>query len=178
VSVALVLVTGTSGSGKSAVCESLRARGHEAHDMDLDGNAAWMHRATGEHWPAGVRPDTGAPDWFAQYEWRAIPEKIEALAGRGGEHPVFLCGMTTNGHEVWHLYSRVVYVSVDERTLRERLASRTTNDFGKTREELDAIFVWHGTAEEQHRDAGATMVDATLPLDQVVDAVLAASLEV
>ena len=177
-SVALVLVTGTSGSGKSAVCVALRDRGHEAHDMDLDGNAAWVHRETGRHWPAGVRPDTDAPDWFVQYEWRAVPAKIAALAEGARERPVFLCGMTTNGHEVWHLYSLVVFLSIDEATIRHRIASRTTNDFGKTANELDAILVWHDVAEQQHREAGAVVVDATMPLDQVVDAVLAASLEV
>jgi gluconate kinase len=176
--VALVLVTGTSGSGKSAVCGALVERGHEAHDMDLDGNAAWVHRDSGRHWPAGVRPDTDAPDWFAQYEWRAVPAKIEALAGRATERLVFLCGMTTNGQEVWHLYSRVVFLSVDEATVRRRIASRTTNDFGKTASELDAILLWHDVAEQLHRDSGASIVDATLTLDQVVDAVLVASLEV
>jgi len=178
VSVALVLVTGISGAGKSAVCEVLRERGHDAHDMDLDGNAAWAHRATGRHWPTGVRPDTDAPDWFDQYQWRAVPEKIAALAARAEDHPVFLCGMTNNGDEVWQLCSRVVFLTIDERTLRDRIASRTTNDFGKTATELDAILELHDFVEQQHRDAGATIVDATLPLDQVVDAVLAASLEV
>ena len=174
----LVLVTGTSGSGKSAVCAVLRERGYEAHDMDLDGNAAWVERESGQHWPADVRPDTDAPDWFARYEWRAVPARISALAERARDRPVFLCGMTTNGREVWHLYGRVVYLSIDEATVRHRIASRTTNDFGKTANELDAILLWHRAAQQLHRDAGATMVDATLPLDHVVDAVLAASLEV
>jgi shikimate kinase len=175
--VSLVLVTGISGSGKSTVCVELQARGYEAHDMDLEGNAAWIHRETGRAWPPHQRPDTGAPDWFERYEWRVVPEKVEGLAARARDRTIFLAGMATNGHEVWHLFSRVIYLAIDEPTLRRRVASRTTNDFGKTPSELAAILEWHEFAERQHRQAGATMIDATLPPDRVVDAVLEASLE-
>jgi hypothetical protein len=85
--------------------------------------------------------------------------------------------MASNGHEVWHLFARVIYLSIDEPTLRRRVGSRTTNDFGKTPEELAAILEWHEFAERQHREAGATIIDATLPPDRMVDAVLEASLE-
>jgi dephospho-CoA kinase len=175
--VSLVLVTGISGSGKSTVCVALQARGYEAHDMDLDGNAAWVHRETGRSWPSDRHPDTGASDWFEQYEWRVVTEKVEALATRARERTIFLAGMASNGHEVFHLFSRVIYLSIDEPTLRRRVASRTTNDFGKTSNELAAILEWHEFAERQHRQAGATIIDATLSPDRVVDAVLEVALE-
>jgi len=174
--VSLVLVTGISGAGKSTVCVALQARGYEAHDMDL-GYAAWVHRGTGRTWPPDRPPDTDAPDWFERYEWRVVAEKVEALAARAQQRMIFLAGMATNGHEVWHLFSRVIYLSIDEPTLRRRVASRTTNDFGKTPNELAAILELHEFAEAQHRRAGATIIDATLPPEQVVDAVLDASLE-
>ena len=145
--------------------------------MDLDGYAAWIHRETGAMWPPGQHPDTGAADWFQQFAWRVVPEKVEALAARARDRTIFLAGMATNGHEVWHLFSRVLYLVIDERTLRRRVASRTTNDFGKTSNELAAILEWHAFADQQHRQAGATMIDATLPPVRVVDAVLEASLE-
>jgi hypothetical protein len=145
--------------------------------MDLEGNATWIHRGTGQTWPPDQRPDTGAPDWFAQYAWSVVPEKVEALAARARDRRVFLAGMATNGHEVWHLFSRVIYLAIDEQTLRRRVASRTTNDFGKTPRELAAILELHEFAEGQHREAGATMIDATLPLERVVDAVLEACTE-
>jgi shikimate kinase len=175
--VSLVFVTGISGAGKSTVCVALQERGYEAHDMDLEGNAAWIHRETGRRWPPEQRPDTAAPDWFEQYEWRVVPEKIEALAERARDRLIFVVGMATNAHEMWHLFSRVIFLSIDEPTLRRRLASRTTNDFGKTPNELAAIVELHEFAERQHRQAGAKMIDATLPPDRVVDAVLEAALE-
>jgi predicted ATPase len=73
--VSLVFVIGISGAGKSTVCVALQARGYEAHDMDLEGNAAWIHRETGRRWPAEPRPDTGAPDWFEQYEVLEVPRE-------------------------------------------------------------------------------------------------------
>jgi len=114
-------------------------------------------------------------DWLDEQEWRLVPSKIEALAARGERELVFLCGATANENEVWHLFSRVIYLAIDEDTLRRRLASRTSNDFGKAPNELAAILEWHKDSESNYRRFGAQVIDATLPLDQVVDEIVHAA---
>jgi gluconate kinase len=173
--VPLVLVAGISGAGKSAVCLELQRRGHEAHDLDLDGNTVWVDRETGVVSPAAASRTAESTEWFDRHDWCVVPERIQGIADSAGRRTVFLCGMTKNEHEVSHLLARVVYLSIDATTIRDRVASRTTNDFGKADHELAAILAWHETAEREHREAGAVIVDATRPLGQVVDDVLRAA---
>ena len=66
----------------------------------------------------------------------------------------------------------VIYLAIDEQTLRDRLASRTSNDFGKAPTELEAILSWHKVGETDYLRLGAAIIDATLPLHDVVDKVL------
>lgn len=171
----LVYVTGVSGAGKSAVCDELTRRGYEAEDTDRGENAVWVNRKSGAVTTPRAVPDVRPPDWLEEHEWRVVPSKIEALAEGAGGRMVFLCGSAANENEVWHLFSRVIYLAIDEQTLRRRLVSRTTNDFGKSSNELEAILSWHKVGEDEYRRFGASIVDATRPLHEVVDDILEAS---
>lgn len=168
----LVYVTGISGTGKSAICKALRQRGYDAHDTDLEGNCVWVNRHTGDVTPVGDEPAVKPDEWLDEQEWRVVRHKVEALARRSDHGTVFLCGSTANENEVWDLFSRVIYLTIDEQTLRRRLATRTSNNFGKTPKELEAILGWHKVGETDYRRLGAIIVDATLPLDEVVEKVL------
>ncbi len=104
-----------------------------------------------------------------------MTSKVAALVDRADDRLVFLCGSTANEDEVWHLFARVVYLAIDEQTLRDRLASRTCNDFGKSPTELEAILSWHQVGEADYRRFGAVVIDATRPLHEVVDNILEAA---
>jgi len=167
----LVLVTGISGAGKSTVCAELRRRGYDAHDSDDDDNAVWVDTATGEvigRLPAAAR----TPAFLARYEWRFDPERVAALATQAHDHAVFLCGATSNEAEVWRHFRLAIYLAIDEGTLRHRLATRTSNDFGRSDHERDMVLGWHRVAEDDYRRFGAVVVDGARPLFEVVDAVL------
>jgi hypothetical protein len=58
-----------------------------------------------------------------------------------------------------------------------RLTTRTSNDFGKSEHELAAILGWRVRVQDGDRRGGAVMIDATLPLEEVFDAVVRASTE-
>lgn len=171
----LVYVTGISGAGKSTVCAALRRLGHEAHDTDQEGNSVWVNRRTGRVTMIASARERSQPGWLDEQEWRVVPAKIEALALRARDRVVFLCGSTANEHDVWHLFSRVVYLAIDTATLVDRLASRTSNDFGKSDTELAAILGWHEYSDAEFARLGATVVDATKDLAEVVDAVVQAT---
>ena len=151
------------------------ARRRRAHDTDQDENAVWVNRKTGEVTAVANAADRGRPGWLDDQEWRVVPSRVQALVGRAADRLVFLCGSTANEDEVWHLFSRVIYLAIDEPTLRDRLTSRTSNDFGKTPWELEAILSWHQVGEADYERFGAVIVDATLPLHDVVDKVLEAA---
>ena len=110
----LVYVTGISGAGKSAVCDELQRRGHEAHDTDRDGNAVWVDRETGAVAATNVGRIERTPEWSDRHEWRMVAERVEEVAARAKDRLVFLCGATANEPEVWHLFSASISLAVDE----------------------------------------------------------------
>ena len=97
----------------------MHRRGYEAHDTDQDENAVWVNRTTGEVTAVAGAADRSRPGWLDDQEWRVVPSKVQALAGRAEDRLVFLCGSTANEDEVWHLFSRVIYLAIDEQTLSE-----------------------------------------------------------
>lgn len=164
-------VTGASGTGKSTICSLLKSRGQLAVDADWDGHNYWVHRTSGH---IVIDPPYPVPaGWFTRFAWKINRASIEALAAE--DKTVFLFGLVENEEDVWDLFARVICVVVDNETLRERLLTRTTNAFGKHPEELAAALHFNASAESTYRRLGATIIDGTRPLEEVVDAILAAA---
>ncbi len=78
-----------------------------------------------------------------------------------------------NELDVWLYFDLVVCLVIDDETLRHRLATQTTNEFGKHPGELEAALARNQDAETEYRKLGVTTVDATRPLHAVVRDVLA-----
>jgi 2-phosphoglycerate kinase len=167
----IVWVTGISGAGKSTVCDLLKSRGVAAVDTDWDGFNHWVHRESGD--PIVEPPYPTPPHWMATHAWQIRPDLVRALADSGGEGITFLFGTVENEIEVWSVFTHVGCLVVDEETLRHRLATRTTNLFGKHPAELEEIVAWNRDIEARYRTYGATIIDATRPLDDVAARVLA-----
>ena len=171
--VSLVWVTGISGSGKSSVCDALRAESLHAIDADWDGFNHWVHRVTGEVMVDPPYPIP--PGWLDQFAWRISVERVRSLAAAPSAGVTFLCGSVENEVDVWQYFDRVVCLVADDETIRHRLTTRTTNEFGKRPEELSAALGWNSTIEGRYRALGAAIIDATRPLSDVVRDVLVAA---
>lgn len=171
----LYYVTGLSGTGKSSVLRELRARGYHARGVDEDGYADWVNRITGrvDRFPHHD-PGLDFHAWYAAHYWVLSVRRISILsraAARLGQ-PVFLCGAASGDDVVWQRFAKVIALVADERTIVGRLAARD-NDFGKAPEELADVLFWHAGFEAAYRGFGATIIDATRPLPEVVAEVLA-----
>ncbi|MEU9918889.1 AAA family ATPase [Streptomyces sp. NPDC051001] len=168
--VTVVWVTGNSGTGKSTVCGVLRARGYVALDADEDGFCHWIDRATGD-----VVTDSPYPvpqGWLDRYGWAIVPERVETLVEESRSRIAFLCGSAENEARVLDLFDVTVCLVIDEDTLRHRLATRTTNSFGQHPEELAAALKWNPRMRSIYESRGATIIDASKPLTEVVDSVI------
>ncbi|MFE0535203.1 AAA family ATPase [Streptomyces nigra] len=165
-------MTGNSGTGKSTVCGVLRERGFVALDADEDGFCRWFDRADGE---AVTDPPYPVPaGWLDRYGWEIVREWVEALATDSRSRVAFLCGSAENEADILDLFDAVVCLAIDDETLRHRLATRTTNPFGRHPEELAAALRWNPLTRTIYERHGATIIDASRPLAEVVDSVIAA----
>jgi broad-specificity NMP kinase len=171
--VTLVLVSGLSGTGKSTVYRRLRELGFDAWGFDEDQFGEWIHPESGL--PVPFPTDRHDSDGSADLDFTVHHDKIEGLAQGSAGRTVFLCGGAGHEFHFWQLLDLVIYLTVDDDTLRRRLAERTDNGYGKTAEELGGILGANQSFEAMYREHGAVIVDAVRPIDEVVTDVLNAA---
>lgn len=170
----LIYITGPSGAGKSTVRNELAKLGYEAHDTDEDGLSAWCDNQTLEpvEFP---KPEDRPADWFEKHDFRLSTERVKELAERAKTKLIFLCGIPANDNEFREYYDKIICLVIDKETMKHRVATRTTNGFGKSPDELALMLYWHGKMLERYKEWGAVMVDASQPLEIVIDTILKTS---
>jgi shikimate kinase len=147
----VVLVTGMSGSGKSTVLAELSRRGHPVVDTD---HAGWSEEV----------PDA---DGGMEQLWRA--ERIEALLEQDRDGTLFLSGCVANQGAFYPRFAAVVLLSAPADVLLDRIASRRTNDFGKTDAERERILGDLLAVEPMLRRTATAEIDTRRPVSEVAD---------
>jgi hypothetical protein len=137
------LVEGLSGAGKSSVYEELIQRGYKAISTDR----AWKYHDNSMWNPQKAFSELESPE----------PDVL------------FVCGSSSNRDTFLSYFTKIFNLRIDDDTMRRRLKERTNNDFGKQPEELELMLTLNRSDE---KPAGAIDVDATQPLDQMVDELL------
>jgi shikimate kinase len=154
-----VLLTGMSGVGKSTVVAELARRGYRAIDLDCDEWSEWVEMAGDD----GVEPGR---DWV----WRA--DRVRELLSADGEGVLFVSGTSVNQGTFYPLLDHVILLSAPTLVIVERLATRTTNDYGKAPDELARVLGHIETVEPLLRRGASAEVDTSAPVDEVVEVVL------
>ena len=151
------LVEGLSGAGKSSVHQELIRRGYAAISTDR----AWAYHAD---------PDTGLPGGPVHHDnWMWDQQKALSELESPEPEVLFVCGSSRNRDRFLPYFTKVFNLRIDDETMRRRLQERTDNDFGKQPEEVEIMLTLNRRDE---KPAGAIDVDATQPLNQVVDELL------
>jgi gluconate kinase len=143
------LVDGLSGTGKSSVYDELIRRGYAAISSDR----TWAYNAG----PIGH-------DTFMWDEQRAVAE----LESREPD-VLFVCGSSRNRDRFLPYFAKVFNLRIDDDTMRRRLQQRTDDDWPLGQDGVELMLTLNRRGEKA---AGAIDVDATRPLQQVVDEVL------
>ena len=168
----LVYVTGIAGAGKTTVRNDLVRRGFDARDVDSPDISGAYDLETGLQVavpPAGARPER----WFETHPWRTHPGALQEIRTLADSSLVFLCGTSTGEVEKDQVYDILVCLDVDEETVRHRITTRDgDNDFGRAEHEMQQILEWRRGAAPYYRSLGGHIVDATMPIDQVVDEII------
>ena len=144
-----VLLTGMSGTGKSSVIEALAARGYKAVDTDH----GWC-----EPLPDG------------RQQWRE--DAIERLLATEDADVLFVAGCEENQVRFHPQFDVIILLSAPADVLAERLVSRTGNPYGKRPGEFRRVFDDLRVVEPLLRKAADHEIRTTMPLSDVVTAVL------
>ncbi|WP_419914142.1 AAA family ATPase [Hoeflea sp.] len=152
------LIEGVSGTGKTSVCRELQRRGFHA----INGDRALAYQGD---------PKTGEPvGGFAHEHHIWDVGKVRALAADQSQAASFFCGGSRNFAQFIDLFDLVFVLEIDRDTLDRRLAERPDDEWGSRPAERQLIRRLHATGED--RPEGGIAVDATLPVERVVDAIL------
>lgn len=152
------LVDGLSGTGKSSVYEELVRRGYRAITTDRT-------------WSYSADPDTGLPGGPVGYHtW--LWDRDTALGELESPEPdvLFVCGGGRNRDEFLAHFTRIFNLRIDDDTMRRRLEARTEDDWPLGRAGVELMLELNRSDDD--RPAGAIDIDATQPLDRVVDEIL------
>ena len=169
----LFLITGTAGTGKSEVCQALKMRGYEAYDTDEDGLARWQHNKTGHiHPKSSVKAEQRTATFITEHSWNVPRVYFEDLINSSGDKPIFICGSLGNENKVRDLFKLVFALYVDEATLKQRLATRTSSDWGKQPHELEQTLRHHQAIYDRHKNLGDLIIDTSKSLNEVIDEIL------
>jgi dephospho-CoA kinase len=144
--VTVVLVTGMSGTGKSSALAELARRGHRVVDTDY---GDWIER--------GAEP-----------LWRE--DRIDELLDEHEDRVLFVSGCVANQGKFYPRFDAIVLLSAPADVILERVAGRSTNDFGQTDSEREQILSDLAAAEPLLRPGATAEIDARAPLAEVVDA--------
>jgi dephospho-CoA kinase len=151
--VAVVLVTGMSGTGKSAALAELARRGHRVVDTDY---GAYSEEV----------PCSEAGGW--EQLWRE--DRIEALLDGHDDGVLFISGCVSNQGRFYPRFDAVVLLTAPADVILERVARRESNAFGKHDAERDRILDDLANVEPLLRGGATAEIDTRAPLVEVVDA--------
>lgn len=146
-----LLLTGMSGTGKSAVVAAFRARGVATIDMDDPG---WSHQDADGH-----------------QHWNVA--RLDAAISAASVAPLVIAGCAETQVQFYPRCTHIVLLTAPRAVMLERIRTRTDNPYGKQPEELAAILHNLDEIEPLLRRRATLIVDTNRPLTAVMELILA-----
>jgi shikimate kinase len=156
-----VLITGMSGTGKTAVIRELASRGYPAHDLDTPEWSEWIDAAPSD----GLTPVQGK-DWV----WRE--DRVRALLSGPGDGTLFVSGCAENMSRLFPLIDCIILLSAPVATIVERLEARSPGGYGHAADERRKVVDLIATIEPLLRQAADREIDTRKPVRATVDEIL------
>jgi dephospho-CoA kinase len=141
-----VLLTGMSGTGKSTLVDALRQRGITAVDTDY-----------------------GYCEMAPDGEWLWNETRIQELLRTGDGPFLFVAGCAANQGKFYDQFDLVVLLSAPTAVMIERIRDRTSNDFGKSEQELTRILSDVESIEPRLRLGAHAEIRTDRPMSELLD---------
>jgi uridine kinase len=139
-----ILITGMSATGKSAAVAELARRGYAVVNLDA-------HSSPG-----------------ADGEWLWDEVAVAHILEDDSRDVLFVSGCADNQHRFYDRFDAIVLLSAPADVMIERLRARTTNDFGKTPEQLAKVLDDTRRFEPLLRWRATHEIVTTAPVEDVV----------
>lgn len=152
---ARILLTGMSGTGKSSALTELARRGYRVVDTDDPG---WKE----------YRPYPEPTDELHRGEYLWVEERMSELLESDDGPSLFVAGGASNKSKFYDRFDAVVLLAAPTDVMLDRVARRTTNDYGKSPLERAEILADLAEIEPLLRQECTHVVDASRPLEDVV----------
>ena len=119
--------------------------------------------------------DTDSPLWseWVRDEWLWREDRIAELLAAEDERPLFVSGCMSNQVKFYDRFDAVVLLSAPAEVILDRIERRTTNDYGKTAAERTLVLHHLASVEPRLRATCTHELDASKPLEEVVDGLVA-----
>lgn len=164
-----IYVTGVAGTGKTTVAEALQKRGFYTISIDeTDGLCSWVDRETKEKVQHSAELTR---EFTSKHQWVCDADYLKKLMDVDGE-VIFVSGITSNQSEYLNLFDTVLLLQCKPEVFLERLKNRTNSTFGKDKAIRDHMLDWYEGFETRLIAKGAFPIDASLPIDEVVEEVI------
>ena len=159
-----ILLTGLSGTGKSTIIAELAARGYNAIDADSPEYSEWLELPHDSDELGSLVE--GNRDWV----WRE--DRIQAILATEDAGVLFLSGCAQNMRKFLPQFDHIILLSAPAAVIVARLATRTSNTYGKRPEEIARVLGQIETVEPLLRRIANYEIDTSVSLSDVVADVL------
>jgi dephospho-CoA kinase len=156
-----VLITGMSGTGKSAVVRELIRRGYWAVDLDTPDWSEWVDVD-----PADQLTPAEGKDWIWQ------EDRVRALLSRQDRGLLFVSGCAENMQRLFPSIETIILLSAPAATIMERLEARSSDGYGSTDGERQKVGELIATIESLLRQSADHEIDSSGPTSCTVDEIL------
>ena len=143
-----------SGTGKSSALVELGRRGYRVVDTDDPG---WREYR-----------EYREPSELHRGEWLWVEDKMTELLDSDDGRTLFVQGCVRNQSKFYDRFNAVVLLSAPADVILDRIAHRTTNNYGKAPEELAMIVDDLANIEPLLRASCTHELDTSRPLADVV----------
>lgn len=158
-----VLITGMSGTGKSAVVRELIRRGYWAVDLDTPDWSEWVDLD-----PADQLTPAEGKDWI----WQEDRVRALLLLSRQDQGLLFVSGCAENMQRLFPLIETIILLSAPTATIMARLEARSSDGYGSTDGERQKVGELIATIEPLLRQSADHEIDSSGPTPCTVDEIL------